>query len=400
MNRNIFVRILAAVLAIALSAAFVSCGRQDETARSGREFAAAMVQEEAAETESAASASTSGAEAPRAVALKAEVQPAEALQAEKPAEIVKPVHEHRFSEGLCSCGIKTEELFSASAPLEILRKEADEKGRVELVDYTAHNYCLGYAPEITKTMAVYLPYGYEESRQYNVIFVCHGAVGDCRMFTTDMHTFRENGEEIELTFADLYDRLIQYGGMEPAVIVGVTHWVMGDRASNDALINSLVSFGQEMKQDILPFVAEHYATYAASSELTDIEAARSHFAWYGASFGSTLGHQKIMTEDLDCIGYFANISGCHVSTGLIQYNLQNAGNEGEKVYYYLSGAGDQDVSRNEAVTGYNSVTACLGSLEDGVNSAFVLSENSDHGDNLWISSFCNAARVFFRCDDC
>ena len=52
-----------------------------------------------------------------------------------------------------------------------------EAGTIERITYTAHDYYGDGAP-VEKEANVYLPYGYDESKQYNVLYLMHGIGGD------------------------------------------------------------------------------------------------------------------------------------------------------------------------------------------------------------------------------
>ena len=57
--------------------------------------------------------------------------------------------------------------------IEALKQPCDEQGTVVALSYTAPTYAinqfLGKDETIEKTVQVYLPYGYDESKQYNVL---------------------------------------------------------------------------------------------------------------------------------------------------------------------------------------------------------------------------------------
>ena len=63
-----------------------------------------------------------------------------------------------------------------------LQQECEHKGEVVTLDYTAPAYAinevLGRHEKLNKSVTVYLPYGYDETQQYDVLYLLHGGSGD------------------------------------------------------------------------------------------------------------------------------------------------------------------------------------------------------------------------------
>lgn len=92
--------------------------------------------------------------------------------------------------GLCACTEKTEITtdmngsgatdndnfqirMTKSVPAQYF-SEATEQGQVVRIEYDSRDYTCDNHPATRKPAYVYLPYGYDESRSYDVIYLMHG----------------------------------------------------------------------------------------------------------------------------------------------------------------------------------------------------------------------------------
>lgn len=62
-------------------------------------------------------------------------------------------------------------------PVKYISQRFSECGTIETISYTTFDY-FGDGSEIEKHANVYLPYGYDEEKQYNVLYLMHGIGGD------------------------------------------------------------------------------------------------------------------------------------------------------------------------------------------------------------------------------
>ena len=67
-----------------------------------------------------------------------------------------------------------------------LYEECVEKGTVERVDYNTTNYD---GSPMEKHAYVYLPYGYDENKQYDILYLIHGGAESAEKY------IYQNGEE-------------------------------------------------------------------------------------------------------------------------------------------------------------------------------------------------------------
>ena len=205
---------------------------------------------------------------------------------EAPTATPEPTHAPAKNEGI-------------EIPAEYRKMKKDAAGTVEEITYTTKDY-YGTGEEMTKPAYVYLPYGYDEEKQYNVIYLMHGGGGDETEWAihTDYSTVRL-----------MLDNLIYYGDIEPciAVVPNGRSGVYYEKQSDSA--DAFMDFGLELRNDLIPYIDANYATYADySPEGYDLTVARDHRAIAGFSFGGMQSINVGLCECLDIISYFGAFS--------------------------------------------------------------------------------------------
>ncbi|ORX84139.1 alpha/beta-hydrolase [Anaeromyces robustus] len=136
------------------------------------------------------------------------------------------------------------------------------------------------------SLNVYLPYGYTDSKQYNIFYLMHGG-GE-----------NENtifGSDVYLQY--ILDNLIMNGELEPLIVVTPTF----NRCEAG-------TFYREFRESVVPFVEGKYSTYAKSTSAADLKASRMHRAYGGFSMGS-VSTWAVLINCLDYVGYFMPLSG-------------------------------------------------------------------------------------------
>ena len=147
----------------------------------------------------------------------------------------------------------------------------------------------------SNSLNVYLPYGYDKSKKYNIFYFMHG-MGD----NENTLLYNDNGE-----MQRVFDNMIQNGDIEPMIIVTPTF----NRVSDNTFYNA-ENFYKEFRESVVPFVEGKYATYAASTSDTDLKASRMHRAYGGFSMGS-VSTWAVFEHCVDIVGYFLPMSGAH-----------------------------------------------------------------------------------------
>ena len=176
-------------------------------------------------------------------------------------------------------------------PVEYKKTMKEGGGTVEKITYPSKDYT-GDGAEVTKKALVYLPAGYSADQQYDLLVLCHGI----------------GGSENERGFLNpncvgknTVDHLIANGEIKPLIIVmpnGRSTANFGD--TSFANMQSFYTFGQEIRNDLLPWMDAHYATYGAG--LDDLSASREHRYMAGLSMG---GMQTINIGLCECLDLFS-----------------------------------------------------------------------------------------------
>ncbi len=136
------------------------------------------------------------------------------------------------------------------------------------------------------TLNVYLPYGYDENKMYNIMYLMHGG-----------------GENENTIFSDdvkldhMLDHMIMNGELDPLIVVTPTFNKCEAR-----------TFYHELRQSVIPFVEGKYSTYAQSTSAEDIAASRMHRSFGGFSMGSA-ATWAVACNCMDIVGYFMPLSG-------------------------------------------------------------------------------------------
>lgn len=153
---------------------------------------------------------------------------------------------------------------------------ASQKGTVEVVEYQSKDYTGSMAPT-QKPAYVYLPYGYDSSKKYDIIYLIHGWTGNAQGYF---------GMESWPQMKNLFDNMIQNGDCAPFIAVSPT-WDKDNRAKDwGESTQEVAVFHNEYINELIPAVESKYSTYAQSYDKEGIMASRDHRAFGGFSLGS------------------------------------------------------------------------------------------------------------------
>ncbi len=179
-----------------------------------------------------------------------------------------------------------------------------------------------------KNMYVYLPYGYDESKKYNVFYLMHGG-GE-----SEETCFNDDNINIDI----MLDNMIANGDIEPMIVVTPT---FNKAPSADGV-------WEEMRKSIIPYVESKYSTYAESTTLDGLRESRFHRAYGGFSMGggSTWAN---FNNNLDIIAYFMPLSGhCWDGADKVCNAARNSGFK-QNEYFVLAATGTDDLAYGNMV---------------------------------------------------
>lgn len=302
---------------------------------------------------------------------------------------------------------------------------ASQQGTVTEITYETPAYAvndlLGLNETLTKKATVYLPYGYDESKQYNVLYLLHGTKGES---DGPMEEFWlvQWGDQTR----NVLDNMIEKGLCEPLIVVCPNYYSyvdgheLGDEQAkalseklNDDIIYSTESedggeldnpqniwpvyFGQELRNNLIPAVEAKFATYANGdvSEASLI-ASREHRALAGLSRGSMTVARAGLTENVDIIAYFGSYSGMWQQFDAFKEALTGKFKE-YAIKFWYNGNGRADFAKENHETFLDQVKAELSDrFVDGENFAYVCLRDGAHMYFSWLVDLYNSLLVFFK----
>ena len=192
---------------------------------------------------------------------------------------------------------------AASVPADEIPKayltSVKNGGTVKRFSYQSRDYA-GDQAEITKHALIYLPPEYDESKCYDLLILCHGIGGNENEwgFLNHPYCFGRN----------LTDHLIVNGEIRPLIIV-MPNGRSTANYTNTGMDNapSFYVFGQELRNDLIPYIDANYATWGSKTP-DDLTAAREHRAMAGLSMGGMQTINIGLCECLDIISAFGAFS--------------------------------------------------------------------------------------------
>lgn len=269
-------------------------------------------------------------------------------------------------------------------PAEYRKPVEDGGGTVTRFTYPTKDY-FGTMEEIEKEAYIYLPPNYDESKKYNVVYLLHGIGGD----VWEWGMTNDNSD-----VKKMMDNLIANGDIDPFIVVTPNGRSAKNHSSNSDS-GSFYLFGQELRNDLVPYVDANYATYAAYYDGYDITEARYHRAIAGLSMGGMQTTNIGLCECLDMFSYFGGFSSCPTTYNAeeIAKKLENFPDYDIKYFYNLCGTDDGIAmwSHSAAMEGLCDKTD---KLTDGKNFLWQ-TRSGGHDFNIWFLGFYNYAQIVF-----
>lgn len=282
-------------------------------------------------------------------------------------------------------GEPTAEL-SEKIPEKYVTRRTTECGTIEKITYMTRDY-YGDGSEIEKYANVYLPYGYDEEKKYNVLYLMHGIGGD-------ENEWGMIGDSSEVKI--MMDNLIFNGDIEPFIVVTPNGRSGADFANRNADYNSFYEFGKELRNDLIPYVESHYATYSGDDNY-DMKADREHRAMAGLSMGGMQTINIGMCECLDIIGWFGAFSAAPTSySGAVITEKIDAQFPDEEIKYFYNICGTEDsIAYQSSSTAAKNLPQLSERFRDGENYMWKeLSGGHDFG--IWYLGFYHFAQIVFE----
>ena len=170
-------------------------------------------------------------------------------------------------------------------------------------------------------LKVYLPYGYDDSKQYNIFYLMHGGGENENTIFSD---------DVKLHY--ILDHMIMNKELEPMIVVTPTF--------NKC---EAATFYKEFRQSVIPLVEGKYSTYAKSTSEADLIASRMHRAYGGFSMGA-LSTWCVGNHSLDMVGYLMPLSGDNwEGVGALTTEIDRLGLQ-KNQYFIMCATGSDDIA--------------------------------------------------------
>lgn len=271
-------------------------------------------------------------------------------------------------------------------PGEMTRGRLQEGGRVEVITYQTRDYA-GDLHEYQKEANVYLPPDYDENKQYDVLILCHGIGGSKDEWELNNPLSKNRA---------LCDNLFLEKAAVPFIIVTPNGRAGNQFADDNAKTYSFYLFGQELRNDLIPFIDQHYSTYADyTSPDYDISASREHRAMAGLSMGGMQTINIGLCECADLFAWFGAFSAAPTSYPAAKIaSVLNGREETIRLFYSVCGTGDK-VAYQSACAAAKDLPRLCPCFEEGKN--YLWQELAGgHDFYIWRVGLYNFARMIFR----
>lgn len=157
--------------------------------------------------------------------------------------------------------------------------EATQQGAVERLEYDSKDYTSDDLSTTHKPVYVYLPYGYDATQKYDIIYLMHGYSGVAEEYFSG-----RSGNDFRMK--NLFDNMIQHGLCRPFIAVSPT-WDKDNRPKSwSESVREIAVFYNEYENELIPAVESKYSTYAETTDRDGIIGSRDHRAFGGFSLGA------------------------------------------------------------------------------------------------------------------
>jgi len=249
-------------------------------------------------------------------------------------------------------------------------------GKVIPISYPSKDYFGDKTLEITKYANVYLPANYDKTdKRYAVLYLMHGIGGSEAEWGLIGDTS---------LIKKIQENLVAKGEIDPFIIVTPNGRSSKDFAKGNCDYNSFYKFGQELRNDLIPYMDANYRTIAD----------RDHRAMAGLSMGGMQTINIGLCECIDLISWFGAFSAAPTSYTASRIASEVENHPEYPVNYFYNICGQQDGVAYAAASG-------AAQLLPRMSDKFVEGENfmwqqvrGGHDFQVWYLGFMNFARLF------
>ncbi|WP_026505458.1 alpha/beta hydrolase [Butyrivibrio sp. NC3005] len=281
--------------------------------------------------------------------------------------------------------------FVYEMPKEMLL-DTDKKGVVETFQYDSNTYEGDRSMPLHKEAFVYLPYGYDSSKKYDVLYLLHGGG-----FTHEwwLKLFPDT--------VTILDNMIEQKLCKPCIIVTPTFYHSDeDKHTQDE--SRCENFKYELRKDLIPAVESHYSTYT-NGEISEenLVKTRKHRAFAGLSLGSMTTYRAAFYNNFDLFSWYGPFSGCcgpfgnhELEVKRICETLENGKKNGLELDYLFCCNGDKDIAYEEHKDIMEKVLEKTDILVPGTNYDFYVIPGGVHDMKAWQLDLYHLLQIIFK----
>ena len=264
---------------------------------------------------------------------------------------------------------------------QIYEQECEHPGIVEHISYETKAYATDERT-VEKQACVYLPYGYDPEKQYNILYLMHGT-GDNEDYWLLTHPENKT----------MLDQMIEQQVIEPLIVVTPTFYVEDD--CKDGLDPLTYSFAKELRNDLMPAVEAQYSTYAETCDDAGFAASREHRAFAGLSRGAVTTNHSAVCQALDYFAWFGTFSGSRTTADEFRAAIQSDEFAQLPIKYLYACGGSYDFALPGQIEDYNNLLAVEPRLQSGVNTTFAVYPLRHHSADNWHIALYNFLQKVF-----
>lgn len=276
-------------------------------------------------------------------------------------------------------GQARDELWAVPAKYD--ETESTQPGTVEEVVYNTKAYATDER-DVKKTAYVYLPYGYDSEKEYNILYLMHGT-GDDEKYWLKTNPYNKT----------MLDNMIADGDIQPLIVVTPTFYVEDDCA--DDLDQLTYSFAKELRNDLMPEIESSYSTYAKTADDKGFSESRDHRAFAGLSRGAVTTYHSAICQSLDYFSWFGTFSGSRTDAQQFQDTIQSGEFADLPIHYLYVASGNFDFALPGQVQDYQTILDIEPRLRAGVNTCFDVFPMRYHSMGNWHLALYNYLQKIF-----
>ena len=276
-------------------------------------------------------------------------------------------------------GHARDELWAVPAKYD--ETEPEQAGTVEEVIYDTKAYATDER-SVKKTAYVYIPYGYDSEKEYNILYLIHGT-GDDEKYWLKTNPYNKT----------MLDNMIADGDIQPLIVVTPTFYVEDDCA--DDLDQLTYSFAKELRNDLMPEIESSYSTYAKTADDKGFSESRDHRAFAGLSRGAVTTYHSAICQSLDYFSWFGTFSGSRTDAQQFQDTIQSGEFADLPIHYLYVASGNFDFALPGQVQDYQVLLDIEPRLRVGVNTCFDVFPMRYHSMGNWHLALYNYLQKIF-----